>query len=87
MNPDTQLLQDQIIQLQQDLKALNEEVYRNNFSARQDFVKSSNFTTRLKIPHYSSLPATCEVGEVAESSGKLYICSVANTWTVAGTQS
>lgn len=81
MNPDIQKLQDQITKLEQDLKALNDEVYRNNFSARQDFNKASNFTTRLKIPHYDSLPATCEIGELAETGGVLKICSSANTWT------
>lgn len=84
---DTTNLQNQIAQLEKDLKSLTDEYYRNNFTARQDFNKSSNFTTRLKVPHYGTLPTTCEVGEIAESSGKLNICSVANTWTVVGTQS
>lgn len=70
-----------------DFKALSEEFYRNNFSARQDFVKYSNFTTRLKVPHYSATPSTGEVGEIIEVGGKLYVCSAANTWTIVGTQS
>lgn len=74
-------------QLVKDLKALNDEYYANNFSAHQDFNKASNFTTRLKVPHYDSLPAVCEVGEIVESAGKLRICSSANTWTIVGTQS
>lgn len=73
--------------LQRRVELLEKQVGLNNFSARQDFVKFSNFTTRLKVPHYASLPATCEQGEIAETSGKLYVCSAANTWTVAGTQS
>ncbi len=78
---DTELIKNQIAQLQKDLAALNAEYYQNNFSARQDFNKASSFTTRLKIPHYASLPATCEVGEIAETGGVLKICSSANTWT------
>jgi len=73
--------------LQRDLAALTEEFYRNNFSARQDFVKYSSFTTRLKVPHYDTLPTTCEVGEIVEQGGELNICSATDTWTVVGTQS
>jgi len=87
MNPDIQKLQDQITRLEQDLKALNDEVYKNNFSARQDFNKASSFTSKLKVPHYSSDPTTAEVGEIIEVGGKLKICSSANTFVVAGTQS
>jgi hypothetical protein len=84
MNDD---LQNQINDLRQKLAALSEEFYRNNFSARQDFNKYINFTSRIKVPSYSSLPATCEIGEVIESAGKLRICSATNTWTIVGTQS
>jgi hypothetical protein len=80
-------LLEKIIQLRKDLDALNQEFYKNNFSAQQDFNKKSNFTTRLKIPHYAVAPSTAEVGELIEVGGKLYICSVANTFVVAGTQS
>ena len=80
MNPE-------IEQLKKDLQALTDEVYRNNFSASQDFNKYSRFNTRLKVPHYASAPATCDVGEVIEVGGKLRICSAANTWTIVGTQS
>ena len=73
--------------LQEDLRALNAEYYLNNFSANQSFNKYSNFTTRLKVPSYSTLPATCEVGEIVESAGKLGICSSANNWSIVGTQS
>lgn len=80
-------IQKQLNQLRKDFDALNEEFYRNNFSAQQDFNKKSNFVTRLKVPHYASTPATGEVGEVIEVGGKLYVCSAANTWTIVGTQS
>ncbi len=81
MNP-----QEQIDKLQRDLNALIEEVYRNNFSGRQDFTKYSNFTTKLKVPHLTALPTVGETGEIFEYSGKLYICSATNTFTVVGTQ-
>jgi hypothetical protein len=84
MNPE-----DRIKKLEDDLAALNEEYYRNNFSASQDFQKFSRFNTRIKIPTVASTPSTCEIGElcVVSSTGKLYVCSASNTWTIAGTQS
>lgn len=84
MEPD---YQKQIDQLKADLKALNDEVYRNNFSASQDFNKASSFTVKLKVPHYSTLPVIGEVGEIIEVSGKLYICSMPNSWSLVGLQS
>ncbi len=80
MSPDIENLQRQIDLLKNDF-------YKNNFSAYQDFSKYSNFTFRLKVPHYASTPATGVVGEIIEVSGILYICSSANTWTKVGTQS
>lgn len=72
--------QEQINQLKKDLEALTNEVYRNNFSGHQDFNKTSNFTTKLKIPHYESLPLVGEVGEILEMGGALYICSTPNNF-------
>lgn len=82
-------LKKQIDQLRRDLEALNEEFYRNNFSSLQDFQKFSRFNTRLKVPTLASAPATCEIGElhVRSGTGKLYVCSSANTWSLVGTQS
>lgn len=74
--------EEQLAILRQDLDALTNEVYRNNFSSHQDFNKSSNFTTRLKIPHYDTVPIVGEVGEIIEVDGVLLICSSANTFTV-----
>lgn len=68
--------------LRNDLHALTQEVYRNNFSSHQDFNKFSNFTTRLKIPHYDAIPRVGEVGEIIEAGGQLYICSSANVFTL-----
>lgn len=84
-DPIIQELRDQITSLKSDLDSLSQSFYKNNFTSHQDFNKSCNFTTKLKVPSYSSLP-TCEVGEIAESGGVLYICSAANTWTICGTQ-
>jgi len=83
MNDD---LQNQIDQLKRDLTELNNEVYKTNFSAQQDFPKYSNFSNHLRIPHYDTRPAKCDVGELIENEGKLYICSVADTWTLVGGQ-
>lgn len=73
--------------LERDLSALNDEVYLNNFTSSKDENKYVRFNTRVKVPHLTALPSTCETGEIAEYSGKLYICSATNTWTIAGTQS
>ena len=81
---DTQL---QIDKIRRDLQDLTDEYYANNFTSHQDFNKSSNFNTKLKVPHYASDPSTCEVGEIIEVGGKLKICSATNTWTIVGSQS
>ena len=80
-------LENEVNQLRQTVEAINAEVYRGNFSARQDFTKYSNFSSTLKVPSYVTLPLTCEVGEIAESGGKLCICAITNSWVVCGTQS
>ena len=79
--------QAQLDKLTEDLKALNDEVYANNFSSSQDFNKYSRFNTRLKVPHYDAIPTTCEIGEIIEVAGKLYVGSAINTFTIVGTQS
>lgn len=79
-------MQMQIDQLRKDLEALNNEYYKNNFSAVQEFNKQSSFTTRLKVPSYLVAPTTAEVGEIIEVGGKLYICSTANTFSLVGAQ-
>lgn len=72
--------------MKEDLKALQDEFYKNNFSAHQDFTKASSFTSKLKVPHYDVIPTVCETGEIIENSGKLYICSSTNVYSVVGTQ-
>jgi hypothetical protein len=73
-------------ELQNQIDALREEFYANNFKTSQDFNKYSRFNSRLKVPSYAVAPTTCEVGEIIEVGGKLKICSASNTWTTVGTQ-
>lgn len=73
--------QKQIDELNKKIQDLNDEYYRNNFTSHQDFNKYSNFTSRIKIPVVTALPATCEIGELISYGGKLYHCSATNTWT------
>jgi len=82
-------IQQQIDSLNQRLEALNAEYHANNFNSSQDFNKYSRFNTRLKVPTLASTPATCEIGEVCvvSGTGKVYVCSAADTWTIIGTQS
>lgn len=75
---DTQI---QIDNLRRELQELTEEVYRGNFTSQQDFTKYSNFTSKIKIPVVTALPATCEIGELVSYNAKLYHASALNTWT------
>ena len=79
--------QKQINTLRKQIEQISTEVFKNNFSSRQDFNKASSFNTKLKVPSYTSVPATCEVSEIIENNGKLLICSTANNWVIVGTQS
>lgn len=72
--------------MRRELAEIRGAFYSNNFASSQDYFKYVRFNGRLKIPHYDSLPTTCEVGEIAETGGELNICSAADTWVVAGTQ-
>lgn len=81
MSPDQQ-----IEILRKEFEALKSEFYANNFPSSQDFNKYVRFNGRLKIPRASTVPTTCEVGELVEVSGKAYICSAANTFSLIGTQ-
>jgi hypothetical protein len=78
---DTIPTREEFNKLRKDLDALTEEVYKNNFSATQDFNKKSSFTTSLKVPSYTQLPQNCLVGEIAEIGGVLKICSSTNSWS------
>ena len=81
--------QTQVNMLRQELESLKAEFYKNNFSGGQDFYKFIRFNDRVKVPTYSSAPTVCEIGElyVNSGTGKLYVCSATNTWSLVGTQS
>lgn len=74
-------LQTQLDMLKQQMESLQGEYFKGNFSGSQDFNKYCRFNSRLKVPRYGALPATCEVGEICSFGTKLYHCSAANTWT------
>ena len=80
-------LQKQINSLKQQISELSAEVYKNNFRSHQDFNKACYFNSKLKVPNYSSVPSTGEVGEIIEVNGILLICETANNFVVVGTQS
>jgi hypothetical protein len=54
--------------------------------SRLSFTSTATAPSRLQVPVYAANPATCTVGEICVSGGKLYVCSATNTWTVAGSQ-
>lgn len=78
MQDNSQIIE-QLTKLRSDIDNLTQAFYKNNFSSSQTFTKDAIFQTRLKVPHYSSAPSVCEVGDLIEIGGKLYICTVANT--------
>ena len=74
--------------VKRDIKALKGAFYKNNFPTSQKFTKASEFTNTLKLPVYATAPPVCVQGEVYVNSGtgKLYVCSASNTWSLVGTQ-
>lgn len=79
--------EEQIAILRTEIETLKSEIFRNNFSGSQDFNKFIRMNTRLKIPHYDSVPPVGEPGELIEVGGVLLICSSSNVFTIVGTQS
>ena len=75
--------------LKREFDALKGAFYKNNFQTSQDFTKKSKFTSVLIVPTLATAPSTCAQGSLYCNSGtgKLYICSATNTWTIVGTQS
>lgn len=93
-NENTQLaeLQAQIIKLRSDLDNVSQSVFKNNFSSSQTFSKDVIFSTRLRVPSYSSAPSVAEVNDIIGIAGVLYICTVSGsvaspaTFTLVGSQ-
>lgn len=85
MTPDNNI-ENEVKIMRQELEALKGAFYLNNFLTSQDFNKYSRFNTRLKVPHYDTLPSSCETGDIGEAGGGLYICSAPNTWELVGSQ-
>ncbi len=79
----------QLQMLKQEVESLKAELYRGNFTGSQDFTKKVRMQTALRLPVYGTAPAKCEQGEIYVNSGtgKAYVCSAANTWSLIGTQS
>lgn len=86
-------LQAQIVKLTSSLNDVSQAVFKNNFSSSQTFTKDVVFTTRLRVPVYSSAPSVGEVGDLIAVGGVLYICTTAGnvatpaTFSLVGTQS
>lgn len=97
-NQQLQDLQDQVTRMKGELESLSQSFYKNNFSGSQTFNKDVIFSTRLKVPVYTTAPAVGEVGDIisytdGSGAGQLYICTVAGnvatpaTFSKVGTQS
>lgn len=78
----------QMQMLKQEVEALKAELYKGNFSGSQDNGKFVRFTNKIRMPVYANAPSKCEQGEIYVNSGtgKVYVCSAANTWSLIGTQ-
>lgn len=78
----------QIQMLKQQVESLQAELYRGNFSGSQDNSKYVRFINKVRLPVYGTAPAKCEQGEVYVNSGtgKVYVCSATNTWSLIGGQ-
>lgn len=79
----------QLQMLKQQVESLQAELYRGNFSGSQDFNKKVRFNSTMRVPVFTTAPSKCEQGDfyVNSGTGKAYICSAANTWSLIGTQS
>lgn len=80
--------QTQLEMLKQEVESLRAEFYRGNFSGSQDFTKKVRFQTEVVMHKAATAPAKCEQGAlyVNTGTGKLYVCSATNTWSLVGTQ-
>lgn len=85
-------LQAQITKLRSDFDNVSQAVFKNNFSSSQTFTKDVVFSTRLRVPVFSSAPSVGEIGDLIAVAGLLYICTTAGnvaspaTFTLVGSQ-
>jgi hypothetical protein len=70
---------EEFVKLQNTVDALSQSFYKNNFNSSQTFNKDSVFTTRLRVPVYSSAPAVAEEGDLIYVAGVLYVCTTAGS--------
>ena len=82
-----------VTKLRGEVENLSSIYSKNNFSSVQTFNKDAIFSTRLRVPVFSSAPDVGEIGDLIAVAGKLYICTTAGnvaspaTFTMVGTQS
>jgi hypothetical protein len=94
-NENTQIaeMQAQIASLRSEIESINQLVSKNNFSSSQTFSKAVIFSTRMRVPVFSSAPSVGEVGDLIAVGGVLYICTTAGNvaspavFSLVGTQS
>jgi hypothetical protein len=79
-------MNDEIKKLNLRITELENEISRNNFVGFQSFGKYCDFTDRIKVPVYSTLPGTARTGELVVVNGVLWVASAINTWTCVGEQ-
>lgn len=80
-NEELQLLYDKVASLERQINDLTLFSNKYEFSSRVVQNKFGDFPVALKPPAYSSLPTTCETGQIGSYAGDVYICSATNTWT------
>lgn len=93
MNNEIAELKEIIQKLQSQVDTLSGAFYKNNFTSSQTFNKDCTFSSRLRVPVFSSAPSTAEVGDIICIAGELFICTTPSTggsgavWTLVGSQS
>lgn len=78
MNPQIAELQAQLDKLRGEIAELSGNFFKNNFTSNQIFNKDCTFSTRLRVPVYSSAPTVGEIGDIISVAGVLYICTTAS---------
>jgi hypothetical protein len=79
-------MNDELKQIRMDILELKNAINRNNFVGHQEFAKYSDFTDRIKMPIYTTLPTKCRAGELVVVGGKLYVGVTTDTWGLVGGQ-